>query len=120
MTKNHIVFVAGPQGRIDKPAGAVHVGEKVFAVIDDAIVESTVVQIHSRSSSRGMFAPLTQTGTVVVDGVVASNYALPDLSLKLPHSVAHFVLFPVRMYHSLGFSYILETLCKFTSSELLP
>merc|ERR1719272_1250059 len=98
----------------------VELGEQLFAVVNGATMTSTVLQINQKSMAMGMYAPLTHTGTIVVDGVVASNYALPDLSAKLPHSLAHFVLLPVRIYHALGLNHIMEVLCRLRSgSDLL-
>jgi hypothetical protein len=53
-----------------------------------------------RAPSVGAYAPLTASGTLVVDGVVASTYASPA-NLHLKHSVAHAFHFPVRAYHAI-------------------
>jgi hypothetical protein len=57
--------------------------------------------LSAQSSTRSdAYAPLTASGTIVVDGVVASSYASPA-KLNLKHSVAHAFLFPVRAYSSI-------------------
>nr|XP_019959665.1 PREDICTED: indian hedgehog B protein-like isoform X2 [Paralichthys olivaceus] len=55
---------------------------------------SRITQVTLRER-RGAFAPLTQHGTVVVDGVVASCYAMVD-----QHSLAHWAFSPLRLMHS--------------------
>lgn len=54
------------------------------------------VQLVSAVLSRGVYAPLTAEGTIVVDNVVASCYALVDSQL-----VAHLSFMPVRAYNVL-------------------
>uniref|UniRef100_A0A665W0Z4 Hedgehog protein n=1 Tax=Echeneis naucrates TaxID=173247 RepID=A0A665W0Z4_ECHNA len=55
---------------------------------------SRITRVGLRES-RGAFAPLTQRGTVVVDRVVASCYAVVD-----QHSLAHWAFSPLRLIHS--------------------
>ncbi|CAJ1086891.1 indian hedgehog B protein-like [Xyrichtys novacula] len=55
---------------------------------------SHITQVSVRGS-RGAFAPLTQQGTLVVDGVVASCYAVLD-----QHSLAHWAFSPLRLIYS--------------------
>eukprot|EP00747_Dinoflagellata_sp_TGD_P172518 gnl/TRDRNA2_/TRDRNA2_209167_c0_seq1.p1 gnl/TRDRNA2_/TRDRNA2_209167_c0~~gnl/TRDRNA2_/TRDRNA2_209167_c0_seq1.p1 ORF type:complete len:110 (-),score=5.77 gnl/TRDRNA2_/TRDRNA2_209167_c0_seq1:9-290(-) len=62
-----------------------------------------------------MFAPLTKAGTIVVDCVVASNYASPSLRLSLPHGLAHNAMIPLRLWSLFGLSVLVapvrSTLC---------
>ncbi len=54
---------------------------------------SRITRVRVRES-RGAFAPLTQQGTVVVDRVVASCYAVVE-----QHSLAHWAFSPLRLLH---------------------
>lgn len=55
---------------------------------------SLITRVRVRAS-RGAYAPLTQQGTLVVDGVVTSCYAVVE-----QHSVAHWAFSPLRLIHS--------------------
>ncbi|XP_060888266.1 indian hedgehog B protein-like [Labrus mixtus] len=55
---------------------------------------SQITRVSVRGG-RGAFAPLTQQGTLVVDGVVASCYAVLD-----QHPLAHWAFSPLRLVHS--------------------
>lgn len=105
----HIVFVAlDDEGTswTSKLVGNLRVGDKIFAAVDRAdewsSKPSSVHDIRRSTTQSGMFAPLTSSGTIVVDGVVASNYASASEKKHLPHTLAHAFLFPVRLYHQLG------------------
>lgn len=106
LSATHMVFVAdaGMSGRSDKLAAELEVGDNVFAVAlgsSDTIAPSKVLAIRHDAGSHGMYAPLTPSGSVVVDGVVASNYAAPPTDAPLSHGAAHEVFFPVRIYSKL-------------------
>lgn len=91
---NHLVFLADGS---DKPAAEIQVGDVVLS----AEGASSVLSVRQEASDSGMYAPLTASGTLLVDGTLASSYAAPAVSLKLPHGAAHAVFFPLRVFTSL-------------------
>eukprot|EP00929_Paragymnodinium_shiwhaense_P107306 TRINITY_DN733_c0_g1_i3.p1 TRINITY_DN733_c0_g1~~TRINITY_DN733_c0_g1_i3.p1 ORF type:complete len:440 (+),score=74.86 TRINITY_DN733_c0_g1_i3:55-1374(+) len=58
---------------------------------------TTIVAVRESFGETGMYAPLTPAGSVVVDGVVASNYATVE-GLEIPHSAMHASFFIARMF----------------------
>lgn len=80
-------------------AGRVEVGDfllvRTGAGEDEAVRLEEVVDVQQVVGS-GVFAPLTAEGTVVVDGVVASCYAVVD-----SQAIAHWAFLPVRIYANL-------------------
>lgn len=73
-------------------ASTVKIGDKLLVCDrDDVLVASAVVDVELILET-GVYAPLTAAGTVVVDDVVASCYALVDTQW-----IAHWSFAPVRM-----------------------
>jgi hypothetical protein len=100
---NHIIFAIDATGRNSKSVGDLQAGDKLLiAHADSASVSSEVYAIRSGKAETGMFAPLTPSGTLVVDGVVASSYAAPMSGVKLPHAAVHASLFLLRSFYSMG------------------
>ena len=56
----------------------------------------SVVAFVEEQRSTGLYAPLTQHGSIVVNGVLASCYAAVD-----SHHLAHWALSPLRFFYSL-------------------
>lgn len=97
---NHIVFV----NAVDTLVANVQAGD--YVTVGD--VKSIVLSVLRSIGSHGMFSPLLPSGTIVVDGVRASNYAGSSGNLFSPHGTAHVIAFPARMFYGfqrvLGFS----------------
>ncbi|XP_048835837.1 indian hedgehog signaling molecule a isoform X1 [Brienomyrus brachyistius] len=71
-------------------ASDVQPGQCVVSAADGRGHLSRVAWVHIREE-RGVFAPLTQHGTVVVNGILASCYAVMD-----QHHLAHWAFAPLR------------------------
>jgi len=108
----HVVFTS--QG--EKTAGDLSVGDRLLAVAGAALQASAVVAVR-RGHGTDAYAPLTASGTILVDGVAASNYAAPS-SARVSHALMHAFLFPVRLYHALGMASMLSPLWKTCGVEL--
>lgn len=101
----HLVFTAG--GSVDVPAALLRPGEDELLAADGSSTRVLAVRRKGAFANDGLHAPLTASGTIVVDGVLVSIYAWPSLQRKLPHRLAHASLLPVRLYHTLQMPAIL-------------
>jgi len=116
VSANHIIFLSSDgsgSARSDKTAGDAKIGDFLFVQAsngDDRTVIAQVLSVKRSTGQLGMFAPLTAAGSIVVDGVVVSNYAVPSSRVRLPHNLAHAVFHPVRLYHSCGLRWLLQPL----------
>jgi Hint module len=85
------VFVVG-RGAVR--ADTVAVGDLLTGSAGEPLVVTSV----SQGYSRGLFAPFTFSGDIVVNGVLASNYvAFLGKSAIDHHSINHAYLAPIRM-----------------------
>ncbi|XP_009951282.1 PREDICTED: indian hedgehog protein, partial [Leptosomus discolor] len=101
LTPTHLLFVAenasAPAARF-RPTFASHVRPGHFvlvAVAEGGWQPAEVVGVRDRRDM-GAYAPLTRHGTLVVDGVVASCFALVQ-----EQHLAQLAFWPLRLYHSL-------------------
>merc|ERR1712203_442198 len=84
VSPHHVVFVETG----DKLAADLTTGDKVLVSENSGVVAREVLIMKQSSGNSGMFAPLTPSGTVVVDNVAASNYA-SYAHVPFPHSALH-------------------------------
>jgi len=99
-TGDHLIFTSSDQsasfGDAAKPSFVAHLhpgNDSVYVTASGSkrLGVSMVTNV-TMVTGRGVFAPLTSTGTIVVDGVAASCYALVS-----SHRVAHWSMAPVRL-----------------------
>ncbi|CAJ1082053.1 sonic hedgehog protein A [Xyrichtys novacula] len=97
LTAAHLLFVSQNSTEGERMsavfASQVQPGQKVFVFDADRLEPVTVKRIYTQEHE-GSFAPVTVQGTVVVDQVLASCYAVIE-----DHELAHWALAPVRLAH---------------------
>jgi len=86
---NHIVFA----NDVDMLVASLQVGDDLHSGDGKSMVLSVLRSV----GSHGMFAPLTPSGTIVVDNVHASDYAGSSETLSSPHGTAHAIAFSARV-----------------------
>lgn len=95
-TSNHLVFIEEEGVKVSKTVGELRVGDKLFV----GEVISEVRAVAEGFTKFGMFSPLTSSGTVIVDNVLASIYAQTSHLSKFPHAAAHALFFLARAYYA--------------------
>ncbi|XP_066537259.1 sonic hedgehog protein [Hoplias malabaricus] len=109
LTAAHLLFVLGNGtdggnggksilGMSAKFASEVRPGQKVLVVDEDKgqLTPLEVVRIYTEER-HGSYAPITSHGTIVVDQVLASCYAVVQ-----NHRLAHWAFAPVRLAHRIS------------------
>jgi hypothetical protein len=76
-------------------AGKFHVGDRLQLIENNQIIPADIVSIDL-TKEEGYYAPLTPSGTIVINGVVASNYATVS-----NHVLAHQIMGIYRWWISL-------------------
>ncbi|XP_070708886.1 sonic hedgehog protein [Pempheris klunzingeri] len=99
LTAAHLLFVGHNSTEAERMsaifASQVHPGQKVFVFdAERSRLEPVTVKRIYTQEHEGSFAPVTVQGTVVVDQVLASCYAVIE-----DHDLAHWALAPVRLAH---------------------
>ena len=122
ITSDHLVFVDGKSNPVR--AGSIKIGDILQAEQPSG---AKVIEI-SNVSRKGLYAPLTQDGTLIIDGVRASSYvSLQEnadeyvqlqggLSAMSQHDLIHLALSPFRIM-CMGVS---KQLCQSLGDDGMP
>lgn len=97
-TPSHLIYVWQSLGQtISDYRFAAHIrtGDYVLVNVNGTLQPQRVIGLQDELH-RGIYAPLTYDGTIVVNSISASCYAVIDTQ-----SFAHFGLAPMRMLHSM-------------------
>ena len=87
---NHLVFDFDSNNA--RFAGKFHVGGRLQFIENEQTVPGEIISMKL-VKAQGYYAPLTPSGTIVVDGVVSSNYATVS-----NHALAHFFMGAYRWW----------------------
>lgn len=100
-TPSHLIYVwhtaSSSETAQYKFAGNIQIDDFVLVNVN-GILEPRKVQRIESEIHRGVYAPLTYDGTIIVNSISASCYALVDT-----HSLAHLSLMPMRVYYSMKY-----------------
>ncbi|KAJ3355899.1 Guanylate-binding protein 5 [Allomyces javanicus] len=111
LTPNHLVFITTgaepPQdSAVACQAQHVRVGDKLWDA--ESCMPVDIVAIRN-VTCRGIYSPVpARSGTIIVDGVIASVYAKPaafqtvDIADTLVHAISHWATYPLRTAWALG------------------
>ena len=115
VSENHLVFLDRGQGRGEPvPAGRVRVGERLQFVCGSGVVRSVEVLGLSSVRDVGVYSPFTLNSCVVVNGIVCSVFAVPEITVgntQKAHERGHKIMSPLRLAYRSG-------LCKWMSYQM--
>lgn len=95
LTPQHFIFASKRPSDAIQPhfAGDIELGDNIYEIgaINDTQAVPRRVRRVSFTLEKGVYAPLTSQGTIVIGGYIASCYGVIS-----SHSLAHAALWPVR------------------------
>jgi hedgehog protein len=101
VTPSHLLLVEQEDGNVEPTfAGKIREGVRLLILPPGAemLTWDLVTRIEVRIE-QGVYAPLTNAGTIIVDEIAVSCYAFIN-----SHALAHIVFSPVRLFHNLRHS----------------
>ena len=102
VTTDHLLYVGSNDNLKMVPASAVRVGDTLVGLSSTST--STTVTSITKVQREGLYSPATMSGTIIVNGVAASNFVtLPPaiaayLSFVQQHWLQYAALLPYRLY----------------------
>lgn len=92
ITKDHLIF------KSDKAVKAedINIGDFVLVTNDTRTFITAKVTSIRHVNMSGVYAPLTEAGTIVIDGVLNSCYAVIN-----SHDIAHLAFLPLRLFYKI-------------------
>ncbi|UJR18075.1 hypothetical protein I4U23_004975 [Adineta vaga] len=90
VSPNHLVFDFDSNAA--RFAGKFHVGDRVQFIDNHQLVPAEILSMKL-TKAQGYYAPLTPSGTIIVNGVVSSNYATVS-----NHALAHYFMGAYRWW----------------------
>jgi len=94
LSGTHVMFVNDYE---DVLAEDVNIGDSVIIEVGEFVNKSRVVKIEAEKLD-GAYVPLTEQGTLLVDGVLCSSFA------NVPHGIAQLLAAPMRWFPSMFLS----------------
>lgn len=95
VTPSHLLLLASADEWRESFASNVEVGDVLLTRGPAGVMRPSIVVRKSYVSKRGVYAPLTKAGTIIVDDALASCYAMVN-----SHSLAHTAMAPLRWMSS--------------------
>ncbi|XP_060638566.2 sonic hedgehog protein [Anolis sagrei] len=102
LTAAHLLFVASTQNNHSQPqpifASRVQPGQRIYVLGHGGrtLLPAAVHRVSLKEEASGAYAPLTAQGTILINQVLASCYAVIE-----EHSWAHWAFAPFRVAHAL-------------------
>ncbi|CAG4993469.1 unnamed protein product [Parnassius apollo] len=90
-TPSHLLLLAAADGWREKFAANIEMGDVLLTTGTGSVMRPSKVVSKLFVRKRGVYAPLTKSGTIIVDDALASCYALVR-----SHSLAHAAMAPLR------------------------
>eukprot|EP00929_Paragymnodinium_shiwhaense_P059439 TRINITY_DN2976_c0_g1_i16.p4 TRINITY_DN2976_c0_g1~~TRINITY_DN2976_c0_g1_i16.p4 ORF type:complete len:173 (+),score=22.86 TRINITY_DN2976_c0_g1_i16:1198-1716(+) len=98
-TSNHLVTsltTGDTKSAEDKVVGALRVGDIISIASSAGPVAAPVIAVRADATQHALVAPLTSSGTLLVDQLVASAYASAG-GVSLQHSAMHAAFYLLRV-----------------------